>query len=308
VRGPRDVVLLADGRVGVVQEVPGKLIFVHRDGAPAGELRIGGPGISHGGFCQTFSAFAGDDLLLVAGFVQAPGRDAGHMTQTSFLSSFDVQGREIASFCRNDNELDLADFTFDEMVHLAAYWWNAAVGPDGKVYVAPHLDRYEIHVFGADGTLERVIHREYEPWRRTAAEKQDFVDAVRAIYGDVPIEIGVAPSDHEPAITTTQRGLRVHPDGTIWVLTTRGIRGQDPGVMATFDVFSPAGKYLRQVAVHHEADARHDGVFLLDDERAVVVKGFVDAMMVQFTGGRLSVDLAEGEDAVMEVIGCRVVR
>jgi hypothetical protein len=308
VRGPRDLVLLADGRVGAVQEVPGKLIFVDRQGRPAGELRIGGPGVAHGGFCQTFSAFAGQDLLLMAGFVQSPGSEPAHMTQTSFLSRFDPEGREIASFCKDTNDLNLADFTFEENRHLAAYWWNAAVGPDGKVYVVPSLDRYAIHVFAGDGTLERVIERDCAPWRRTAAEKQHFVEIVRAIYGDAPIEIAVAPSDHEPVIVTTQRGLRVHEDGTIWVLTTHGIRDQKPGVLSTFDVFSADGEFVRQVAVHFDADARHDGVFLFGDDRAFVVKGFVDAMMVQFTGGRMAVDIADADEGTMEVICCRVQR
>ena len=306
VRGPRDLILLADGRVGAVQEVPGKLIFVDRQNNPAGELGIGGPGVAHGGFCQTFSAFVGADILLVAGFVQSPGKEPGHLTQTSFLSSFDAEGREITNFCKDTNDINLQDFTFVENRHLAAYWWNTAVGPDGKVYIVPHLDRYEVHVHQADGSLERVITRELEPWRRTAPEKKQFVELVKAIYGDAPIEVGVAPSDHEPLITTTQRGIRVHADGTLWVLPTHGIRDQAPGVLATFDVFSPEGEFMHQVAVHHEGDARHDGVFLFPDDRAVVVRGFVDAAMVQFTGGRMSLDLADEEEAVMEVVGCRV--
>jgi hypothetical protein len=308
VRGPRDIVLLGDGRVGVVQEVPGKLIFVDRENTPAGELRIGGPGVAHGGMCQTFSAFAGGDLLLVAGFVQSPGSVQGHMIQTSFLGRFDAEGREIASFCRTENDIDFADFTFDENRHLASYWWNAAVGPDGRVYVAPRLDRYEIHVFDGDGRLERVIERAYEPWRRTTADRQRFVGIVEAIYADAPIDVGVAPSDFEPAIVAIQRGLRVHADGTIWVLTTHGIRDQEPGVMATFDVFSPSGEYLRRSVVHFDADAAHDGVFLFSDGLAVVVKGFVDAMWAQFTGGRVAVDVGEDTEATMEVVCCRVAR
>ena len=305
VRGPRDLVLMADGRVGVVQEVPGKLIFVDRLNNPAGELQIGGPGVSHGGFCQSFSAFTGGDLLLVAGFVQTPGDEPGHMLQTNFLSSFDAEGRQIAEICVDRNDIDFSKFTFDETRHLAAYWWNAAIGPDGKIYVAPYLDQHEIHVFRGDGTLERVIERDYSSWRRTQAEKKHFEEVVRAIYGEAPIEIKVVPSDNEPMIAMMQRGLRVHGDGTIWVLTTHGIRDQAPGVMVTFDVYSPSGEYVRQVAVHFDADARHDGVFLLQDDRAVVVKGFVDAAMAQFTGGRMSVDFSDAE-ATMEMIYCCV--
>ena len=111
----------------------------------------------------------------------------------------------------------------------------------------------------------------------------------------------------EPVIATMQRGLRVHPDGTIWVMTTRGTRDREPGVMATFDVFSPEGEFVRQMVVHGEGDPRHDGVFLLANDRAVIVKGFVDAGLVQFTGGRLTVDLGD-EEALMELSYCRVRR
>jgi len=306
VRGPRDLVLMSDGRVGVVQEVPGKLIFVDRENTPAGELRIGGPGISHGGFCQTFSAFAGGDQLRVAGFVQAPGDVQGHITQTCFLGRFDDEGREVQSICRDVHDIDFRGFTFEENRHLASYWWNAAVGDDGKIFVAPHLDRYEIHVLDAQGTLECIIEREHEPRRRSSAEKQEFVEMVEAIYGNAPIDLGVTPSDCDPVIAMSHRGLRVHDDGTIWVLTSRGANDQESGVMATFDVFSPEGEFTRQVAVHFDGDARHDGVIFLADGRAVVVKGFVDAAMVQFTGGRLTIDLDEGEEATMEIISCRV--
>ena len=305
IRGPRDLVLLDDGRVGAVQEMPGKLIFVDRMGIPAGTLRIGGAGVELGGFCQTFSAFAGSDLLVIAGFIQTPGQKSGHMEQTSFLASFDATGKETTRFCETVNDIDFADFTFDELRHLAAYWWNTAIGPDGRVYVAPYLDRYEIHVLAADGTLERVIERESEPWLRTAEEREHFAEAVRAIYHGAPIEVGVAASNYEPTILYLQRGLRVNADGTIWVLTTRGVREQAAGVMATFDVFDPHGEFVRQVAVRAPWDGRRAGVFLFDDDHAVVITGYTDAMMAQFSGGHLSVDVAD-EAASMEVIRCRV--
>jgi len=306
VRGPRDLVLLSDGRVGAVQEMPGKLIFVDRDNSPAGNLRVGGAGVEHGGFCQTFTAHAGQEILLLAGFLQAPGSQPGHMDQTSFLASFDGQGQEIHRFCADTHDLDLGDFTFQESKHLAGYWWTADVGPGDRVYIATSLDRYEIQVCRPDGALERVIEREYTQWPRSAAEKQHFVEMVKAIYGGSPIDVDVRPSDHEPVVLYLQRGLRVHPDGSIWVLTTRSVREQAAGVMATFDVFDSTGEFVSQVAVHHEADGRRDGIFFLGDDRAVVIKGYSDAMLVQFTGGRMSIDLGDDEAGAMEVIYCRV--
>ena len=307
VRGPRDMVLMADGRVGVVQEVPGKMIFVDRQGNPAGELNIGGPGVSRGGMCQTFNAFSGGDILLVAGFVQVPGETPTQIVQTNFLSRFDEQGVESAGICRTVNKIDVSDFVFDEKKHMASYWSNAAVGPDNLIYAVPAIDRYEIQVFDGQGRLAKVITREYQPRKRTASEREDFGAAVRAIYYGMPFEIGVDVAAHDPAILTQQGGLRVHPDGTIWVLTPQGVHDQAAGVMATFDVFDPDGEYARQVAVHGPWRGLDEGLFLFGEDHAVVISGYSDAMMAQFTGGNLAVEL-DGEAAAIEVIRCSVQR
>jgi len=285
VRGPRDIVLLDDGRVGAVQETPGKLVFVDRAGNPAGQLEVGGAG--RGGFCQTFSAFAAGQTLLVAGFLQSPGPEAGHVVQTSFLSRCDRQGLQTVDHALAVNDFAFADLVFDESRHFAPFWWNAAVGPDGRVYVAPDLDRYEVRVQEPDGTLARVITRDYRPWPRTAAEKDEFVAMVQAVYHGAPIDVRVAPRDDEPVILPMQRGLRLHPDGTLWVLTSRGVREPLNGAMATFDVFDPDGVFVRQVNIHGPWDGRTDGLFMFADDLAVVVTGFTDAMVTQFTGGNM---------------------
>lgn len=46
--------------------------------------------------------------------------------------------------------------------------------------------------------------------------------------------------------------------------------------------------------------------FLGAFDRAMVVRGFVDAGMLQFTGGAIDTESADGEPALMEVICCRV--
>jgi hypothetical protein len=302
VRGPRDMVFMPDGRIGVVQEMPGKLIFVTPDGDPAGTLPIAGSGA--GGFCQTFAAFAGTDLLLVTGFIQGQGNQPGHFNQTNFLSSVDSEGHPAISLFKVVHDIDFANFTFDETRHLAGYWWNTDIGPDGKIYSAPRLDQYEIQCFSPGGEITHVIEREYEPLRRTAAEKQHFTEVVQAVYHGAPIEITVSCAENEPVILYMQRGLRAAPDGTIQVLTTRGVRDQAPGVMATFDIFEPDGAFVRQLAIEAPFDGQSDGVFLYGDH-AYIVTGYADAMMAQFTGGQLGIDL-EGDSGAMEVIRCNV--
>ena len=305
IRGPRDMVIMNDGRIGAVQEMPGKLIFVNKNGDPAGSLTIGGAANEQGGFCQTFAASAFKDLLVVTGFLQGQGTEPGHFTQTNFLSRADSEGSEIKRICETIHDLDFSNFSFDENKHLASYWWNNDIGPDGKVYVAPKLNRYEIHVFDADGKLERVIEREYEPWKRTAEEREYFTRVIRAVYYGVPFEFEIITSEYEPVVLYMHRGLRVHADGSIWVLTTHGVRDQAEGTMATFDVFSPEGDFTHQVEVRGPWDGEHDGLFFFADDHAVIVTGYADAMNAQFTGGNLTIDLTD-DAASVEVIRCGI--
>ena len=71
--------------------------------------------------------------------------------------------------------------------------------------------------------------------------------------------------------------------------------------MATFDVFDSEGKFDRQVQVFSpEGDAAEDGLFLLDDGRVLLIKGYVDALAAMF-GGAVELDGDEEADP-MELV------
>ena len=67
-------------------------------------------------------------------------------------------------------------------------------------------------------------------------------------------------------------------DGEIWVLPTEGTRPRSDGVFQTWDVFTTDGRWDRRVALTCPADPERDRLFLLDDERAVLVSGFQGAL------------------------------
>lgn len=201
------------------------------------------------------------------------------MNQINFLSSFDENGHSLVEFAIEENDLDMADFVFDEMHNLAPFWWNTAINTAGDVYVAPYLHRYQIQVFAPDGSLKNVIERDYKPWSRSKADKEYFEDTVRAIYHDVPFEIRVKVSDNEPTIQYLHRGLRIHPEGD----------------------------FTRQVNVHGPWNSLSDTIFFLDENHALVVTGFADVMLTQFTGGNMTLDLDDEEGSV-EVIYCEMER
>jgi hypothetical protein len=59
--------------------------------------------------------------------------------------------------------------------------------------------------------------------------------------------------------------------------------------MAVYDVFSPEGRFLHQVALHGEADPREDAI-TLDGDRVIVVRNFLSSVRA------LVADATKGEE------------
>jgi hypothetical protein len=73
--------------------------------------------------------------------------------------------------------------------------------------------------------------------------------------------------------------------------------------MITYDVFDPAGNFVKQVAVACEGDGEEDGLFFFGSDRALLVKGLVDAAIsLQGGGGAATETEGEEEPAPMEIV------
>jgi hypothetical protein len=306
IRDARDMIVMDDGRIGAVIEFPGKVVFVDRLGNPAGVLECGGGAHNEGGFWSLMAAFCGGGKLAITGTISQQSDTPGVNDRTGFLSLFADDGRELARLNVHHCQYNFNDFVYDEGVHLPGFWWNTAVGPDGRVYAAPQLDASAIHVWRPDGTLERVIEREYQRWKRTAEEHVRVEGMIESAMSSLPFESRVKVEEYEADIVYILRGLRARTDGSLWVLPSRGIREQPPGVLATFDVFDREGVFVEQVSIACEGNSMLDGIFFVGRDRLVVVRGFADAVAAQF--GRGSRFSGEGEDegALMEVVCYRI--
>ena len=103
------------------------------------------------------------------------------------------------------------------------------------------------------------------------------------------------------------RGLQVADDGRLWIRHTgNGALAGRIGALAVFDVFSPDGIFEKQVAVQAEGDAARDGVFLVRNDRLVVVHGFVDAMRTMVGGGAGGMEDEGAEVDPIEVVCYRI--
>jgi len=91
--------------------------------------------------------------------------------------------------------------------------------------------------------------------------------------------------DTYPAISVLQRGLQVTADGSLWVLSGRGMKPDAPGIMAIYDVFDREGVFVRQVALAAPHDASRSGIVLAGGNRVIVVEGFMESLAFQFGNG-----------------------
>ncbi|MBD3236583.1 MAG: hypothetical protein GF330_07755 [Candidatus Eisenbacteria bacterium] len=299
VHGPRDLLALPDGSLGVVQEAPGKVIAVSRENIPQPSLIAERPDGSEG-FVVLIAGVSGGGNIVLSGIATMRPDEAGRQERHNFLASFTREGSARTTYATARGDYDFSAFTFDERLHSPPIWWGFTVGPDGRVYAALDFDRYAISVFEPGGDLAMVIERDHEPLRRASA---DLAAMRRNIANALPpgAQVEIAVSETDPAIAYMHRGLRVPFGDRLWVLPSRGYQDQPPGVFATYDVFDLEGQWRKQVSLACEGDGNHDGLFLLGDGRAVLVRGYLEALAAMFGSGTpLSEEDAEAPP--MEVI------
>jgi hypothetical protein len=306
IRAPRDMLFLPDGAIGVVQQFPGKVISVDRQGNPKGSLVLGGDDPTKGGVSIVLSAQAQAGTVVLACMGQTFVENT--QVRTNYLASFSPSGTELNRYLEEENRVDFSQPVFSEKRHHLDWLWTSALGFDGTLFVAPHRDQYLIEVYGSDGRLQRTIEREFVPTKRTGEEKHQMKTLVEQAFRGVPFEIEFEVEDTEPVIGWRHRGIRPMLDGHLWVLTSEGVRMQPDSIMATFDVFDPDGNFKEQVAVACPGNSLRDGLFFVGNDRAVLIKGFVDAMgAMVFMSGVIGKDEDE-EPEPMSVICYRIVK
>jgi hypothetical protein len=291
---------MPDGTLGIVQGFPGRIVKIDLDGNPAGTFSPGG-GPASGGFAGLSGVANRGGQLVVCGNLMTQ-IEGGGMQRTSYLASCDEDGHEKVRFLSLTSEPDFGNPRFDEKKQYFVDRGGWALGPDGRLYTVPERDRYAIHVFSPDATLERVIERPYQPRKRTAKDIADMENGIVAIVNGRRIEVETHIEDHDPAV----RQLRVDDKDNLWVLQPQGARELPRGVVRVYDVFDPSGTYVKQVRIACDGDAEADRLLFAGDDRLILVKGAeaaLDAMFAGFgEGGGGEAEEGAPEPAPLEVI------
>ena len=217
----RDLVLMGDGRVGVIQEFPGAVSFVHFDGTPAGRISLNEV---EGGVMSLTSCGASGNVLLLSGSHNKEGSKPEIRLRWNVLERFDADGKLMARYASNHAEYDFADFHFKELDHLPVFWFTFDATEDGRVFTSSNHHEYEVSVYAPDGSLERVIEREYESFDRSKAEYRRLELMILSAFNGAPFQPKLEIEKQEAALAYFHRAIQLHTDGKLWVLSGRGLR------------------------------------------------------------------------------------
>jgi hypothetical protein len=271
-RRPIDLVWTPDGNLGIIQIFPGKLIKIDRDPSQGNLVAL--------------------TEVAVRGYTYVMAGTNIAMTQTgqtrkSFVARFTPEGQEQVRYYEHENAYNAANLQIVEKEQYSVGRRNWAVAPDGRVYTAPYRDEYKIHVYNPDGTLDRIIEREFTVPQRTPAEMKRVEDAMAAAVAQIPVEVKTEISTTNQVVSA----MWVDAEGQLWVQHAASHLNQPAGVMLTYDVFDPQGNLARQVSIAADGDGERDLLRLYDGGRAVLITGWLDAALAMQGGA------AGGEEA-----------
>lgn len=279
IRRADDLLLLPDGTIGVVHFFSGKVVRFDREGIPKSTLIPGGTDPTQGGLRSLRNLrYRGGNLVGCGGLMA--GEPGGPVKRIEYLASFETTGVERIRYLQKMTE---TEFGRQEFIEKNSYFASDdlwALGPDGRVYAAADRDRYAIYVYSPEGTLHRVIEREYKPRKRTQEEKDRVIEGVVMIINGERVQPKAEIENYSACIS----GLWVQDDGTLWVQNGHGAHDQPEGILATYDVFDEDGHYVKQVQLACEGNAREDGVFYLGGDRLILSRGMRGSWLGMFGG------------------------
>ncbi len=291
-RRPSSFFITPEGKIAVVQAMPGKIVLLNADGTPAGDLKT--PDASDGGMRMFWAAgSAGNSVVL--GTNEFSQRD-GAFYYAARLLLLDASGKSRTVLHEKSGKRDMANMGFDEKESFRAQW---ASGGDGRVYIATDFDAYRINCYSPSGTLERVIEREYAHRDRSKEEMEENKPRIvlRNDRGTQRPKVIASPTD--PDVLR----MFARDDGSLWVISSHGGLDEAAGTVATADVFDASGRFVQQIALKADGTFRDDGLLVVGDH-LFVLKELRAAQRAMFGGDDEEQSQAEEEEAEPMSVVC----
>jgi hypothetical protein len=172
--------------------------------------------------------------------------DQKMISMTFALRKFSDSGDSLGTLFSTDLEMELMDLRLGGLADKMPFYTQ---DDEGRVWqTRARTDAYEINVYGPDGTLERVVEKNFQPIPKTAEEIQYEKELVNNLLaqqtgGRMPEGIGMS---YEPNPNRTATGLPYwDPRGLIWQQAGR----HDDINANAFDLFDRQGRFLQRIIV-----------------------------------------------------------
>ncbi len=261
---PTDLVWRDDGRLGVMQRWPARLVWIDvGTGDPAGAVHLTDQEGRPLALPAVLGAVSTRRGLVVA--LTLNEHDGTRLGATEQLVRLDAAGRVAVVYQSSQewwtpSESDHHD-ECDEYRPLERRWTAA---PDGRLFAAPERDRFLVVAHAADGATLWTCERAYTAPLRSELELERAEKALR-VHGWRTDNATVC--QRPPVVAAMHWGDR----DEIWVELDRG--GSGPaGTIAWFDVLAADGTYVRQVRWHGDFDPEIDRRHRLDDRSVLVLR------------------------------------
>jgi len=293
IRNASDMFLTHDRKLAVSTGFPGGLVFLQLDGTPAGKKRVTPQGAGNNKICfldnaTSFKGASRGEMIFVWGGQRTID---GTREQRRCLSRFSKDIQEITRYheTRHPRGRSIAGNEADDYFpqdHLHC------IGPDGRLYFAPARNNYRIKVFSSDGQELHTIEREFSSRKRNTSE----LEYIQGLYspsagGSHGQGIAAEVSEMAPDI----EALHIGPEGNLWVQHSRSSFDQPEGIMLTYDIFGPDGRWLSQKSIACAGNGLRDRLVPLADGRWLRLVGAIVGYNPSDGGG-------DEEDDRLEVV------
>lgn len=256
-RNPENCIVLSDGRLGVVQLMPGQLTTILPDGDPGEPIR---PPSDNGGMMNLLmGAQPGNDAVYTCSSTMRMSDDG--ITTISQLLRLSLDGEVLSVIKSKENKMESSGGVVAMRAggddEFTGHW---AAAPDGRIYVAPRYDAYQMEILNTDGELEQIIDVEYEHVERSAEEieRQQTDMQFATSHGEIEM----------PPVNPMRRDIaRMYPrpDGTLWVASSSTPLNRPDGAVGCFDVFDRKGQLTGRVAIAVDYDRDYDVYHIVGD-------------------------------------------
>ena len=298
IRSPQCMIPLPDRPLGILEMFPARFVTLSLDGDPKGSFRFGGESGPQTGFSAALRAVHRGGTIMVAGQTTTPTENG--QQQAMFLSRLSETGEEQVRYHEETVTVDFANPRLVEKELMPSFFFASTVDSEGRVYTVRGWDEYAIEVYDSDGTLDKIIERDFQTRTRDKDDVRRLNALIDAWLTGEAMEIERVLEPSEPAITE----MHVDDEGVLWVQHNRSGHDQPEGILLTYDTFSPEGVWLQEVSIKAEGNPVYDGLQFLGGDRVLLVKGYTLARWA--SRGAQNVNFGEEDAEAMEVVFCRM--